>query len=83
MTLDPGMTGRLVHHRGVGIIVTTCAVHYGRVQRLAKKEAAIFATIEDRKSDSNGHHVKATAVTGAKLHSISRLRGASRSLDME
>jgi len=93
MTLDPGVTGRLVHHRGVEIIVTTCAFHYGRVRCQAKKEAAIFATttvhaigttiaaIEDRKSDSNEHHAKATAVTSAKRHVISRLHGASTSLD--
>ena len=62
MTLDPAMSG--LHHRGVKIIVAAC--HYGRVQRHAKKEAAIVATttkesrnqyydgfaIEDRKSDS-------------------------------
>ena len=88
---DPGMTGRLVHHRGVEIIVTTCAFHYGRVQCHAKKEAAIVATvraisptiaaIEDRKSDRNEHHAKTTAVTTAKPHAISRLRGGSRSLD--
>ena len=92
MTLDPGMTGRLVHHRGVEMIVTTCAFHYGRVQCHAKKEAAIVATvraiisttiaaIEDRKSDSSEHHAKVTAVTSAKPQSISRLRGESRSLD--
>ena len=86
------MTGRHVHHRGVGIIVTTYDLHYGRVQCHAKKEAAIVATtavgairttiaaIEDRKSDSNEHHVKATAVTSAKPHAISRLPGGSRSL---
>ena len=95
MTLDPGMTGRLVHHRGVEIIVTTCAFHYRHVQRHAKKEAATvaatttvraisttIAAIEDRKSDSNEDHVKATAMTSAKPHVISRLRGASTSLDM-
>ena len=87
MTLHPGMTG--VHHRGVEIIVTTDTFHLGRVQRHAKKEAAIGATttvaaisttidaIEDRKSDNNEHH----AVTHAKPHSISRLRGARVSLD--
>ena len=92
-TLDPAMTGRLVHHRGVEIIVTTYAFHYGRVQSHAKKEAAFVATtpvrairttiaaIEDRMSDSNEHHVTATAVTSAKPHSISRLPGASTSLD--
>ena len=90
MPIDPGMNGRLVHHRDVEIIVTTCAVHYGRVQRLAKKEAAIVATvrainttidaIEDRKSDSDEYHVKATAVTSAKPHAISRLCWESRSL---
>ena len=90
MTLDPGLSGRLFHHRGVDIIVTKCAFHYGRAQRHEKKEAAIVATtivraisttiaaIEDRKSDSNKHHVKATVVTGAKPHSISRSPGASR-----
>jgi len=90
MTLDPSMIGHLVHHRGVEIIVTTYACHHGRAQRRAKKEAAIVATttvaaisttiaaIEDRKSDSIEHHVKATAVTSAKLHVISRLRGGSR-----
>ena len=92
MTLDPGMTGRLVHHRGVEIIVTTCAFHYARVQCHAKKEAAIvaktkvraistmIAAVEDRKSDTNEHHVKATAVTSAKAPFISRLRGISTSL---
>ena len=91
MTLDPGMSG--LHHRGVEIIVTTCAFHYGRVQCHARKEPAIFATTtlraistaiaatEGRKSDSNEHHVKATAVTSAKPHAISRLRGGNRSLD--
>ena len=85
------MTG--VHHRGVEIIVTTDTFHLGRVQRHAKKEAAIGATttvaaisttidaIEDRKSDNNEDHVKATAATSAKLHVISRLHGGSRSLD--
>ena len=43
MSLDPGMTSRLVHHRGVDIIVTKCAFHYGRAQRHEKKEAAIVA----------------------------------------
>jgi len=93
MTLDPGMAGRLVHHRGPEIIVTTCAFHCGRVQCLAEKEATIVAktttraisitivAIEDRKSDSNEHHAKVTAVTSAKPQSISRLRGESRSLD--
>ena len=95
MTLDHAMTGRLVHHRSVEIIETTCAFHDGRVQRQAKKEAAIFATttvrvinttiivIEDRKSDSKEqeHHAKATAATGVKPHVICRLRGGSRSLD--
>jgi len=88
------MTGRVVYHRSVESIVTTCAFHYGRVQCHAKKEAAIvamttfraisttIAAIEDRKSDSDEHHVKATAATGAKPHSVSRLRGASKSLDM-
>jgi len=90
MTLDPGMTGRLVHHRGVEIIVTRCAFHHGRVQCHEKIEAAIvamttvrvisttIAAIEDRKNDSNERHVKATAVTSAKRHSINRLRGGSR-----
>ena len=88
MTLDPGMTGRLVHNRGVEIIVTT----YGHVQCHAKKEAAIVATVraisttiaatEDRKSDSKEDNVNATVVTSAKPHVISRLRGASTSLDM-
>jgi len=95
MTLDPGMTGRLAHHRGAKIIVTTCSFHDGRVQCHAKKEAAIvaatttvrpisttIAAIEDRKSDSNERHVKATAVPSAKPHFISRLRGGSKSLDM-
>ena len=72
----------------------TYAFHYGRVQRHTKKEAAIIATttaraisitigaIEDhRKSDSNELRVKATAVTSAKPHAISRLPGANRSLD--
>ena len=94
MTLDPGMTGRLVHHRGVEIIiVTTCTFHNGRIVCQAKQEAAIFATttvrvisttiavIEYRKSDSKEHHAKATAVTSPKPHVISRLLGGSRSLD--
>jgi len=87
---NPGMTGRLVHHRGLEIIVTTCAFHHGLVQCHEKKEAAIvamptvhaisttIATIKDGKSNSNEHHVKATAVTSAKRHSINRLRGGSR-----
>ena len=91
--LDPGITGRLVHHRGVDIIVRTKDFHVGRVQCHAKKGAAIVATttvraisttiagIRDRKSDSNEQHVKATAVTSAKRHSISRFRGESRLLD--
>jgi len=92
MTLDPGMTGRLIHRRSVEIIVTTCAFHYGRVRCHTKKVAAIvatlraisttIATIKERKSDSNEYHVKATLVTSAKPHAISRLPGASRSLDM-
>ena len=92
MALNLGMTGRLVHHRGVEIIVTTHAFHYGRVRCHTKKEAAIVATgraiisttiaaIEDRKSDSNEQLVKTTAVTGATPRTISRLRGASISLD--
>ena len=92
-TVDPGMTGRLVHHRGAEIIVMTYTFHYGRVQRHAKKEAAIVATtavrainttidaIEDRKSDSNEHLVKAIAVTGARPQSISRSPGGSSLLD--
>ena len=94
ITLDPGMIGRLVHHGGVEIIATTCVSHEGRLQYHVNKEAAIVTTmtdraisttiarIEDRKSGSNEHHVKATVVTGAKPHSISRSRGASKSLDM-
>jgi len=90
MTLDPGMTGRLVHHRGVEIIVTTCANPYGRVQCHAKKAAAIvakttvraisitIAATEDRKSDNNLHHVKATAVTSAKPRSVSKLPGGNK-----
>jgi len=93
MTLDPGMTGHLVHHRGVEIIVTTCTLHNGRVQCHAKKAAAIvaattvraisttIAAIEDRKSGNNEHHVKATAATGVKPRVISRLLGGSTSLD--
>jgi len=93
MTVDPGMTGRLVHHRGAEIIVRTGAFHHGRVQCHAKKEAAIGATtttvgaisttigaIGERKSDSNEHRVKTTAATSAKPRSISRLRGESRLL---
>ena len=88
MTLDPGMSG--LHHRGVEIIVTTSAFRVGRVQCQAKKEAAIGATptvrairttiaaIEDRKSDSDEYHAKATAVTNTKLRFISRLHGESR-----
>ena len=87
------MTGRLVHHGGVEIIATTCVSHEGRLQYHVNKEAAIVTTMtdraisttiaatEDRKSDNNEDHVKATAVTSAKLHVISRLRGASRLLD--
>jgi len=90
MTLEPGMTGRLVHHRE--IIVTTCTFHYGCVQCHARKEAAIGATttvrainttiaaIEDQKSASNENHAMATAVMRAKPHAISRLRGGSRLL---
>jgi len=92
MTLDSGLPSRLVHHRGVEIVATTCAFHFGRVQYHGNKEAASVATttdraisstiakIEDRKSDSNEHHAKATAVTSAKPHSISKLRGGSRLL---
>ena len=92
MTLDPAMTGRLVHRRGVESIVTTCAFHYGRVRCHANEETAIVATTtvrgisttiaatEDRKSGSNEDRVKATAVMSVKLHSISRLRGISTSL---
>ena len=72
--------------------MTTCAFHYGRVRCHVKKEAAIVATptvrairttvaaIEDRKSVSNEQRTTATAVTSAKPHAISRLRGASRLL---
>ena len=93
MTLDPAMAGRLVHHRSVKIIVTTSVFQEGRVQCHARKEATVYATttvraisptiaaIEDRKSDRNEHHVKVTAATSAKPHSISRLPGASASLD--
>jgi len=89
-TLGPGMTGRHVHHRGVEIIVTTYVCYKGRVQYQAKKEAAIVATtklraisttiaaIEDRKSDSDEYHAKASAVTNTKLRFISRLHGESR-----
>jgi len=82
-----------VYPRGVEIIVTKRAFHIGRGQCHAKKEAAIvaaptvraisttIAAIEDRKSDTNEHHVKATAVTSAKPHVISRLHGGSRLLD--
>ena len=88
MTVDPGMSG--VQHQGFEIIETTRAFHYGRVQYHAKKEAATvptttvratsttIAAIEDRKSDSNEDHVKATAMTSAKPHVISRLPGGSR-----
>jgi len=91
--MTPRMTGHLVHPRGLESIVTTCAFRHGRVQRHAKKEAAIVATttvrvisttiaaIEDRKSDSIDHFAKTTAVTSAKLHAISRLPGGSRLLD--
>jgi len=87
------MTGGLVHHLGVNIIVTTCAFHHGRVRCHANNEAALVATtavrvisttivaIEDQKRDSNERHVKATTVTSAKLHFISRLRGGSSLLD--
>ena len=86
MTFDRG-----VHHRRVETIVTTYAFHAGRGQRHANKEPVIVATttvrvisttiaaIEVRKSDSNEHHGKETA--SAKRRSISRLRGASTSLD--
>jgi len=89
------MTGRPLHHRGVELIESTCTSHCGRVQYHAKKETAIVATttvrgistmiaaIEDQKSDRNEHHVKATAVTSAKLRFISRLPGGSRLLDKE
>jgi len=90
MTLDPGMTGRLLHHRGVESIVTTGVFHYGRAQCHAKKEAAIVAkttvgaistmvaAMEHRKSDDSEHHLKATAVTSATPLAISRLRGGSK-----
>ena len=39
------------------------------------------AAIEDRKSDSNEHHAKTTAVTSTKPHATSRFRGGSRLLD--
>jgi len=91
-TCDPATSGRLLHHRGVA--VTTCTFHGGRLQCHAKKEAAItaatttvraiittIAAIEDRKSGSNEHHMKSTAVTCAKPHAISRLPGGNRSLD--
>ena len=93
MALDRGMTGRLVHHRGAETIVMACAFHFRRVQCHLKKEAAIAATttvraisttigaIKDRKTYNNEHRVKATVVTSAKPHSISRLRGESTSLD--
>ena len=93
MALDSNMTGRLVHHRGVEVIVTTCAYGYGRVQFHAKKEAAIVATttvgaisttiaaIEDQKSASNEDHMTVTVVTRARPHAISRLRGGRRLLD--
>ena len=93
MTLDRGMTGRLVHHQRVEIIVPTGAFRRGRVHCHSKKEAAFvakttvrairttIAATEDRKSDSNEDHGKATAVTTAKPRVISRLRGVSRSLD--
>ena len=94
MTLDPGMTGRLVRHRGLAIIETAYAFHHGRAQDRNKKEAATvaatttvrvirttIAAIEDRKNDSNEDHVKATATTSAKPHVISRLHGGSRLLD--
>ena len=92
MTLDRAMTGRHVHHRGVEIIVTTCAFQYGHARCHAKTEAAVVATttvraikttiaaIEGHKSASNEHHVKATAVPSAKSHVISKLRGESRLL---
>jgi len=85
MTVDPAMSG--LHHRGVEIIVTTCAFHYRRVQCRAKTEAATvamttvraisttIAATEDRKSHGNEHHVKATVVTSAKPHASSRLSG--------
>ena len=91
MTLDPGTSG--VHRRNAEINVMTYAFQYGRFQCHAKIVAAIIATttvraigatiaaIKDRKSDSNEHHAKATAVTSAKPHAISRLPGESRSLD--
>jgi len=93
LTLEPGMIGRLVHHRGGEIIVTACVFHYGRARCHAKKEAAIAATmpvraictmiaaIEDREIDNNDYHGTATAETTGKPHSISRLRGVNTSLD--
>ena len=86
MTLDP--TGRLL---GDIIIVTaTCAFHSRRVRVAAiiatttvRATSTTIAAIEDhRKSDSNKNRAKATEVTSAKPHSISRLPGESRSLDM-
>ena len=82
-----------VHHRGVEIIVMTYPFLFLRVPCRARKEIDVFATttvraisptiaaIEDRKSDRNEHHAKTTAVTRAKPHAISKLPGASRSLD--
>ena len=91
MAFDPGMNDRLVHHRGVEIIATTCAFHFRRVQYHAKTEEApisatttdraislTIAAIEDRKSDSNEH---GKATVSAKRRSISRLPGESTSLD--
>jgi len=91
MTLDRGMTGRLLHGE-IEIVVTTCAFQVGRVQCHAKKQVAIvavttvraisitIAAIKDQKNDSNEDHVKATAMTSAKPHVISRLHGGSRLL---
>jgi len=91
MTLNPGMTDRLVHLRGAEIIVTACAFHFGQSQEKKPTTAIVaaptvraisttIAAMEDRKSDSSECHVKTTAVTGATPHAISRLRGASRLL---
>jgi len=43
--------------------------------------STMVATMEDLKSDNTEHHLKATAVTSATPHAISRLRGGSRLLD--
>jgi len=91
-TLDPGMKGRHIQHRGAEIIVTACASRFGRVQSQEKKSttaivatttvraiSTTIATVKDRRSDD--HCLTATAATGAKPRAVNKLFGHSRSLN--